>query len=125
MKRTTRKSLTWVTWAIILFLLCAYFALNSPYDSRPLLYKFRQELWNIGLPYLFFTFFYILAFTQKQYRKMLYLIALDIICIIFMVGGIYWFYEGKKLGAFSVVLFIIFTTFKAAVLIIKTKPTKA
>lgn len=125
MKVSKQKLLIWGGWVIILLLICVYFVLDSTYNPRPLLSKLGKELYNIGLPYVFFTFFYVLAFTQKQYRKMLYLIVLDITCIMFIVGSIYWFYEGKTLAVFSGILFISFATIKTLVLIVKNKSTKA
>lgn len=43
----------------------------------------------------------------------------------FIVGSIYWFYEGKTLAVFSGILFISFATIKTLVLIVKNKSTKA
>lgn len=123
MKGPKNKILIWWAWVIVLLLICVYFTLFSSYDTRPLLYKFCKELWVIGLPYIFFTLFYILAITHGQYRKIIHLILLDVVCTMLILGSIYWFYEGEMLAVFSTLLFIGFASSKVLVLM-KKDPIK-
>lgn len=113
MKYSTQKLLTWVAWVVMLLILCLYFTLHGSDVELPLLIKFGKELRNLVLPYVFFPFFQASAFARKEYRKMLYLIVLDIIFIALIVGGFYLLSVKKTLVEFFNRLLIGFSVFKA------------
>ncbi|HHX62161.1 MAG TPA: hypothetical protein GX707_15845 [Epulopiscium sp.] len=124
MKSTAKKLLIWGAWITIPIAISIYISLQSTYDTRSFSTKLVKEILTIGLPYAIFTFFYVLALITKQFRKIPYLIGLDIICIFLMVWSISRFYEGPKLAISSLIIIVSFIVAKTILILQKNKQVK-
>lgn len=119
MKYISKKTFIWVTWILILIVISICYSLQAVQDVRPLLIKLPQVLLVCGIPYVYFTFFYVLALVIRQFIKIPFLFLTDFVCIVIVINNFGYFYEGEQAALNSIVIAISIIVIRTIILLFK------
>lgn len=121
MKYISKKVLIWRTWILILIAISICYSLQAVQDVRPLLTKLPQGLLVCGIPYVYFTLFYVLALVMKQFIKIPFLFLTDLVCIVLVINNFGYFYEGPQVAFNSIVVAISIIVIRTIILLFNKK----
>ena len=121
MKYISKKVLIWGAWILILIAISICYSLQAVQDIRPLLVKLPQALLVCGIPYVYFTLFYVLALVMRQFIKIPFLFLTDFVCIVIVINNFGYFYEGEQAALNSIVIAISIIVIRTIILLFNKK----
>lgn len=121
MKYISKRTLIWGTWILILIGISICYSLQAVQDVRPLLTKLPQALLVCGIPYVYFTLFYVLALVMKQSIKIPFLFLIDCVCILVVINNFGYFYEGSQVAFNSIVVATSIIVIRTIILLFNKK----
>ena len=121
MKYISKKVLIWGAWTLILIAISICYSLQAVQDVRPLLIKLPQALLVCGIPYVYFTLFYVLALVMRQFIKIPFLFLTDFVCVVIVISNFGYFYEGEQAALNSIVIAISIIVIRTIILLFNKK----